>query len=53
MDLVLAYALGNWLPKLMVEAGYDLSTSLFFLLALNIGEMLVQLVVVIWLTVLI
>ncbi|MHA3061671.1 aromatic acid/H+ symport family MFS transporter [Acinetobacter sp. ANC 4636] len=40
MALVLVYALGNWLPKLMVEAGYDLSTSLIFLLALNIGGML-------------
>ncbi|MDR6631137.1 AAHS family benzoate transporter-like MFS transporter [Acinetobacter lwoffii] len=40
MALVLVYALGNWLPKLMVEAGYDLSTSLFFLFALNIGGML-------------
>lgn len=40
MALVLVYALGNWLPKLMVEAGYDLSTSLVFLFALNIGGML-------------
>jgi AAHS family benzoate transporter-like MFS transporter len=40
MALVLVYALGNWLPKLMVEAGYDLSTSLIFLFALNIGGML-------------
>ncbi|MEG0405841.1 MAG: MFS transporter [Acinetobacter sp.] len=40
MALVLVYALGNWLPKLMVEAGYDLSTSLVFLLALNLGGML-------------
>ncbi|BCX73872.1 MULTISPECIES: MFS transporter [Acinetobacter] len=40
MALVLVYALGNWLPKLMLEAGYDLSTSLVFLLALNIGGML-------------
>lgn len=39
MALVLVYALGNWLPKLMVEAGYDLSTSLVFLLALNVGGM--------------
>lgn len=39
MALVLVYALGNWLPKLMVEAGYDLSTSLVFLFALNIGGM--------------
>lgn len=40
MALILVYALGNWLPKLMVEAGYDLSTSLVFLFALNIGGML-------------
>lgn len=40
MALILVYALGNWLPKLMVEAGYDLSTSLIFLLALNIGGMI-------------
>lgn len=40
MALVLVYALGNWLPKLMIEAGYDLSTSMVFLFALNIGGML-------------
>lgn len=40
MALLLVYALGNWLPKLMVEAGYDLSTSLAFLFALNIGGMI-------------
>lgn len=40
MALILVYALGNWLPKLMVEAGYDLSTSLIFLFVLNIGGML-------------
>lgn len=40
MALILVYALGNWLPKLMVEAGYDLSTSLVFLFVLNIGGML-------------
>lgn len=40
MALLMVYALGNWIPKLMVEAGYDLSTSLVFLLALNLGGML-------------
>ncbi len=40
MALVLVYALGNWLPQLMIEAGYDLSIGLVFLLALNIGGML-------------
>lgn len=37
MTLFSIYALANWIPKLMVEAGYDLSTSLSFLLALNLG----------------
>jgi AAHS family benzoate transporter-like MFS transporter len=39
MTLLLVYALGNWIPKLMVEAGYNLSTSLAFLFSLNIGAM--------------
>lgn len=43
MALVLVYALGNWLPKMMVEAGYDLSTSLVFLLALNLAKVLCSL----------
>ena len=40
MTLLLVYALGNWIPKLMVESGYNLSTSLAFLFSLNIGAML-------------
>ncbi len=31
MTLIMVYALGNWLPKLMIEAGYNLSKSLIFL----------------------
>ena len=37
MCLLMVYALGSWLPKLMTMAGYGLSSSLMFLLALNIG----------------
>ncbi|MFV5513604.1 MFS transporter [Acinetobacter gerneri] len=39
MTLIMVYALGNWLPKLMIEAGYNLSKSLIFLFALNVGGM--------------
>jgi AAHS family benzoate transporter-like MFS transporter len=35
--LLMVYALGSWLPKLMVKAGYDLKNSLLFLLVLNFG----------------
>jgi len=35
--LLMVYALGSWLPKLMVKAGYDLKNSLQFLLVLNLG----------------
>ncbi|SDJ37138.1 MFS transporter, AAHS family, benzoate transport protein [Pseudomonas delhiensis] len=35
--LLMVYALGSWLPKLMNAAGYGLDTSLGFLLALNFG----------------
>lgn len=34
---VLIYAMNVWLPKLMVEAGYSLSNSLLFVVALNMG----------------
>lgn len=37
MCLLMLYALGSWLPKLMIAAGYSLGSSLMFLLALNIG----------------
>lgn len=36
----MVYALGSWLPKLMLQAGYSLGASLLFLFALNIGGML-------------
>lgn len=39
MCLLMVYALGSWLPKLMLQAGYSLSASMLFLFALNIGGM--------------
>lgn len=35
--LMMVYALSSWLPKLMSTAGYGLTSSLAFLLALNFG----------------
>ena len=35
--LLMIYALGSWLPKLMVNAGYGLGSSMMFLLVLNLG----------------
>jgi len=35
--LLMVYALGSWLPKLMASAGYSLGSSLSFLLMLNFG----------------
>ena len=35
--LLLVYGLNNWLPGIMRQAGYALSSSLSFLLVLNIG----------------
>ncbi|MEG0112175.1 MAG: MFS transporter, partial [Comamonas sp.] len=35
--LLMVYALGSWLPKLMATAGYSLGSSLSFLLMLNFG----------------
>ena len=40
MGLLMVYALGSWLPKLMMAAGYSMGSSLMFLLALNIGAVL-------------
>jgi MFS transporter, AAHS family, benzoate transport protein len=40
MCLLMVYALGSWLPKLMMAAGYSLGSSLMFLLALNIGAVI-------------
>lgn len=37
MCLLMVYALGSWLPKLMTKAGYPLGSSLMFLMVLNIG----------------
>lgn len=37
MGLLMVYGLGTWLPQLMVEAGYELNSSLLFLCCLNIG----------------
>lgn len=39
MCLLMVYGLNSWLPKLMIQAGYPLGSSLSFLLALNIGAM--------------
>lgn len=38
--LLLAYGLNTWLPQIMREAGYPLGSSLQFLLALNLGAMI-------------
>ena len=40
MCLLMVYALGSWLPKLMLQSGYSLWASMMFLFALNIGGML-------------
>ncbi|OTG79641.1 aromatic acid/H+ symport family MFS transporter [Acinetobacter sp. ANC 5054] len=40
MCLLMVYALGSWLPKLMIQAGYSLGASMLFLFALNIGGMI-------------
>ena len=40
MCLLMTYALGSWLPKLMMAAGYSLGSSLIFLLSLNIGAVI-------------
>jgi AAHS family benzoate transporter-like MFS transporter len=37
MCLLMVYALSSWLPKLMNKAGYELGSSLMFLLVLNLG----------------
>jgi AAHS family benzoate transporter-like MFS transporter len=39
MCLLMVYALGSWLPKLMLQAGYSLGASMLFLFSLNIGGM--------------
>lgn len=35
--LLLVYGLNTWLPKIMIEAGYELGSALQFLLVLNLG----------------
>lgn len=35
--LIVLYGLNTWLPKLMVDAGFELNSSLLLLLALNFG----------------
>lgn len=40
MGLLLVYGLNTWLPKLMREAGYNMSTSLTLLLVLNVGAVI-------------
>lgn len=37
MMLLMVYGLNSWLPKLMANAGYGFSSSLMFLLFMNIG----------------
>ena len=37
MTFFMIYGFGTWLPQLMVKAGYPLTSSLMFLVALNIG----------------
>lgn len=37
MGLLLVYGLNTWLPTLMAEAGYSMSSSLTLLLVLNVG----------------
>jgi Arabinose efflux permease len=36
LTFVMAYGLNTWLPKLMVEAGYPLNSSLLFMLVFNL-----------------
>lgn len=40
MGLLLVYGLNTWLPKLMRDAGYNMSTSLTLLLVLNLGAII-------------
>ncbi len=38
MVLLMIYGLNTWLPKLMADAGYELGSSIMFLLILNLGS---------------
>nr|WP_269437480.1 aromatic acid/H+ symport family MFS transporter [Arthrobacter zhangbolii] len=44
MCLLMINGLTTWLPKLMVEAGYDLNSSLTFMVVLNVGAIIGTLV---------
>jgi len=44
MSLLLVYGLSTWLPQMMVASGYALTSSLLFLLNLNIGAIIGSLV---------
>lgn len=48
MGLLLVYGLNTWLPKIMADAGYEVSDSLVMLLVLNLGAV-VGLVIAGWL----
>ncbi|ABK03279.1 major facilitator superfamily MFS_1 [Arthrobacter sp. FB24] len=37
MCMLMVYGLNTWLPKIMIAGGYDLGSSLQFLIVLNIG----------------
>jgi AAHS family benzoate transporter-like MFS transporter len=45
MSLLMVYGLNTWLPKLMIEAGYALDSSLTFLIVLNFGAIVGTLIV--------
>ncbi len=40
MGLLLVYGLSTWLPQMMMSAGYELTSSLLFLLSLNVGAII-------------
>ncbi|WMJ20354.1 MFS transporter [Geobacillus kaustophilus] len=40
MCLLMIYGLNTWLPKLMMEAGYPIDSSIMFLMVLNFGAIL-------------
>ena len=42
MSFYMIYGLGVWLPKLMMDAGFPLSSGLWFLLVLNLGAFIVS-----------
>lgn len=40
MGLLLVYGLSTWLPQMMISSGFALTSSLLFLLSLNIGAII-------------